>query len=135
MSLSESNSEKPFIFSFYQISKLRNIYCISINERLVVLYVSIYLIPQVSLRYIALLRTTFYKVFPFFPRYAVHSIVLPESNMIHLIRLFMTFNRKYAICVELSWIEFHLAVMKQNTLYNKFSSKTISKKQKNYSWS
>ena len=121
MSLSELNGEKPFIFLYYQISKVKKhlMYqlVISITERLVV---RIWLIPQVSLRYIALLRSTFYKVFPFFPRYAVHSIVLPESNMIHLIRLFMTFNRKYAICVKLSRIEFHLAVMKQNTLITNF---------------
>ena len=69
MSLSELNGEKPFIFLYYQISKVKKhlMYqlVISITERLVV---RIWLIPQVSLRYIALLRTTFYKVFPFFSK-------------------------------------------------------------------
>ena len=32
----------------------------------------------------------------------------------------MTFNRKYAICVKLSRIEFHLAVMKQNLFITNF---------------
>ena len=126
------NGEKPFIFlNNNQISKVEKQLMYQHYRK----FSSTYLLNSTSVPpiHIALLRTTFYKVFPFFPRYAVHSIVLPESNMIHLIRLFMTFNRKYAICVELSRIEFHLAVMKQNTLYNKFSSKTISKKQKNYS--
>ena len=39
----------------------------------------------------------------------------------------MTFNRKYAICVELSQIEFHLAVMKQNTLITNFHQRRSQK--------
>ena len=39
----------------------------------------------------------------------------------------MTFNRKYAICVKLSRIEFHLAVMKQNTLITNFHQRQSQK--------
>ena len=42
----------------------------------------------------------------------------------------MTFNRKYAICVKLSRIEFHLAVMKQNTLITNFHQRQSQKNKK-----
>ena len=57
--------KNPLSFYIIRSQKLRKIQCISITERLVV---RIWLIPQVSLRYIALLRSTFYKVFPFFSK-------------------------------------------------------------------